>query len=57
MLSDELRSIRSVLIEVAKRPIDPETARILRQCQRNLWAAADQAENMEANLYFEMEEK
>ncbi len=50
MLSDELESIHIKLGELLNK-VDPDTALILRICRRNLEAAADDARNMENNLY------
>ncbi len=50
MLSDELESIHINLGELLNK-VDPNTAQILRICRRNLEAAADDARNMENNLY------
>lgn len=49
MLSDELRGIRSALGELMDK-VDENSAELLRQCRRNLEAAAEQASNMENNF-------
>jgi len=50
MLSEELKSIQATLGRLLNR-VDPECANTIRQCRRNLEAAAEQAEIMESNYY------
>ena len=45
MLHEELQSIRSALGGVLGR-LDPDGADLVRQCRRNLDAAADQAKEL-----------
>lgn len=49
MLHEELQSIRSALGNVLGR-LDPDGAALVRQCRRNLDAAADQARELENRL-------
>lgn len=49
MLHEELQSIRSALGGVLGR-LDPDGADLVRQCCRNLDAAADQAKELEGRL-------
>lgn len=49
MLSEELRSIHAALGGVLGK-LDPDLAALVRQCRRNLDAAAEQAGELEARL-------
>lgn len=49
MLSEELKSIRAALGELMGK-VDEESAELVRQCRRNLEAAAEQAVTMEQNF-------
>lgn len=49
MLSEELRSIHIALGEVLGK-LDPDGADLVRQCRRNLNAAAEQAVELENRL-------
>lgn len=54
MLSEELRSIHRALGNVLGR-LDPDGADLIRQCRRNLDAAAEQAAELESRLVPGME--
>lgn len=54
MLKDELKSIHAALGGVLGR-LDPDGADLIRQCRRNLDAAAEQAAELESRLVPGME--
>lgn len=54
MLSEELRSIHIALGNILGR-LDPDGADLIRQCRRNLDAAAEQAAELESRLVPGME--
>lgn len=49
MLHEELQSIREALGSILGK-VSPDDADLIRQCRRNLDAAADQAEALESRL-------
>ena len=49
MLHEELQSIRSALGGVLGK-LDPDSSDLVRQCRRNLDAAAEQAKELEGRL-------